>query len=492
MASCTISPAGSYATDSSADTDGQGVSSGATAIAACPAGHISSVGEYVCDEVERGSYATDSWSDSDGMGVSSGATHSVSCPPGKYNGDNGYYYCNSCTLGRWSSASRRWCPSCAEGRYGNTVGANSNSACSGPCAAGRYGDTYAQDSTCAGACPEGYYCVANTKQDTLACDEGNYWCSSSAPIPAACGGVQYYCPEGVGSPSAADAGYYTTPVDGDGTLRTGQATCDLGYYCDGGGARVYCPGGTYGDATGLEDPACSGQCQEGYYCSAGSTTATAAVCGTTADPPESVYCEAGVGAPAAANSGEVTTPLWGSTYTRTGAEACLTDETGKFIEVCEDGSRSPLVPFSSCPEAIEIGEKLAVDLDDPVANHHTGASLAYAILGAEASPTRNVSDFAESIYFYETYEDDSETLLAENQAIYSGSYTTTAASKYGARSVYIDSSTASAAPSPETKLDEETRLRDHSCGRRPLVKRRLERSKRAGTGRSARRRTSPR
>ena len=55
-----------------------------------------------------------------------------------------------------------------------------------------------------------------------------------------------------------------------------------GYYSAGGsvgvGVLLPCPGGTYGSQTGLANARCTGNCTAGYYCPAGSVTATQNIC----------------------------------------------------------------------------------------------------------------------------------------------------------------------------------------------------------------------
>ena len=110
------------------------------------------------------------------------------------------------------------------------------------------------------------------------------------------------------------------------------ATCTVGSYC-AGGENVPCPAGTYGIEPGLSDAACSGECDAGYFCAAGSTSPTAALCGQYVDPPQAAYCPAGAGHPMPAPVGFATTPLWGSIYARTGVVECFADGDGLYTAV---------------------------------------------------------------------------------------------------------------------------------------------------------------
>ena len=50
-------------------------------------------------------------------------------------------------------------------------------------------------------------------------------------------------------------------------------------YCDGRGYTTPCPGGVFGNTSGLTSAACSSPCAPGYFCPVGSVNATAMVCG---------------------------------------------------------------------------------------------------------------------------------------------------------------------------------------------------------------------
>ena len=78
-----------------------------------------------------------------------------------------------------------------------------------------------------------------------------------------------------------------------------------------------CPAGRYGSVSGLSDAACSGECEQGYYCEAGSVSAKAAACaegtyggaaGLVAQAectvcPVGTYCFAGSTAPTSCSKG---------------------------------------------------------------------------------------------------------------------------------------------------------------------------------------------
>jgi hypothetical protein len=139
--------------------------------------------------------------------------------------------------------------------------------------------------------------------------------------------VTYYCPPGSTSPTVVGGGSYTTPEDAPLTLRSGSVVCEAGRYCVDG-QRSLCPAGTYGDVTALADPTCSGPCAEGYYCPAGSSSATAQPCGGVA-----FYCPLGSAAPLPVAAGSYSAPETALPTLRTGSTVC---EAGRY---CDAGQR---------------------------------------------------------------------------------------------------------------------------------------------------------
>ena len=139
------------------------------------------------------------------------------------------------------------------------------------CQAGRWSDQSSLGSPCQRLCDAGYVCSAGSKVSN----------------PSSCGGAQFYCPAGSAVPTAVTPGFYS--VGGSSVqTRTDQALCPSPFnatsnytavYCSGNGLITVCPGGTYGDDLGLSTELCSGPCNAGYYCPAGSTNATAIACG---------------------------------------------------------------------------------------------------------------------------------------------------------------------------------------------------------------------
>jgi len=115
---------------------------------------------------------------------------------------------------------------------------------------------------CSGRCAAGYFCPE----------------ASTSPFERLCGGDGVYCPAGTGAPVPAKPGHFT--VGGaNATVRTNQHACEPGSYCSRG-TKFDCPPGTFGSRSRLATPKCSGQCNLGHYCLAGSTSPTETPCPT--------------------------------------------------------------------------------------------------------------------------------------------------------------------------------------------------------------------
>ena len=78
-----------------------------------------------------------------------------------------------------------------------------------------------------------------------------------------------YCPQGITFPVEVLPGYYT--IGGNSTTRSDQLPCPPGSYCNKGIIRE-CPAGRFGSSVRLSNSACSGPCDRGFYCPAGSTS----------------------------------------------------------------------------------------------------------------------------------------------------------------------------------------------------------------------------
>mmetsp|Transcript_14181 Transcript_14181/g.30690 ORF Transcript_14181/g.30690 Transcript_14181/m.30690 type:complete len:1885 (-) Transcript_14181:36-5690(-) len=174
-----------------------------------------------------------------------------------------------------------------------------------PCPAGRYGSSSrAVSSVCDGLCEKGYYCeTGSTSSRAKICPKGSY-CPEGTTYA-----TEYLCPqgtfgdvEGLSDPSCSGfcggrAGYFCaegTAVNGLEANDLAMKPCPLGSFCDGSTgdtSRQLCAPGLFSNELGVSTSSCSGECQEGYFCPAGSTSATQKIC------PKGYYCPAQSGEP---------------------------------------------------------------------------------------------------------------------------------------------------------------------------------------------------
>ena len=97
-------------------------------------------------------------------------------------------------------------------------------------------------------------------------------------------------------------GYDSGPESANEVNRSEQTICPAGSYCVNG-VKTECPAGSYGSSEGLTSNLCSGLCEAGYYCPAGSTSSTANDCGSV-----DKYCPAGSGSPIDVSEGYYSGP----------------------------------------------------------------------------------------------------------------------------------------------------------------------------------------
>ena len=153
------------------------------------------------------------------------------------------------------------------------------------CPSGRFGNVFGStDPLCSGGCTAGYYCPPGS--------------TTATQLP--CGGAAVYCPQAAPWRQPVAVGFFSTPENGDPSLRVDQSRCPSGSYCVSG-ARQLCDAGYYGDTEGQTSRTCTGPCQPGYYCDSGSNTSTQHECGSA-----SVYCPEGSSIPRPALPGELT------------------------------------------------------------------------------------------------------------------------------------------------------------------------------------------
>lgn len=148
-----------------------------------------------------------------------------------------------------------------------------------PCPGGRFGSAAGlKDPLCSGPCREGYLCPPG----------------SASPTRDPCGAPSLFCPWGSAVPTPASQGFHTVGVDP--LHRTGQLSCEPGYYCSMG-ERLPCPSGSFGVLAGLADPGvapflCSGPCPPGHYCPEASSLPLPCPAGTFASVSGMALCEA--------------------------------------------------------------------------------------------------------------------------------------------------------------------------------------------------------
>ncbi len=117
-----------------------------------------------------------------------------------------------------------------------------------------------------------------------------YFCPNGTGVltsSLACSSSLRYCPDGSSSPLNTSVGFFAVMVSPSAPgvpVYGNQSVCEMGHYCIDG-VSMPCPAGKYGNITGLSSAACSGDCDGGYYCPAGSSSATQEECGD-----ESLFC----------------------------------------------------------------------------------------------------------------------------------------------------------------------------------------------------------
>jgi hypothetical protein len=265
----------------------------------------------------------------------------VACPRGTYNPSKGKTAATSCLP-------------CPAGSYCMVPKTGFGSTYATPCAAGTYSSqTNADVKTVCIPCPAGRVCASKGMSAPLPCPAGTY--SSATGLATTC--------------TPLPGGVYSSIT---GATNTSSASmCQSGYYCPGGNATqtlcpkgsfcpsssltspTLCPAGTYGNTLGQTSSACSGNCAAGYYCPAGSVSATEGKC------PAGYYCPAATTAPIICPQGKFC-PFGSSSPTMcpvgtyniyTGKSAltdCLPCDAGTYCNT--QGSPGPPCPIGNyCP-----------------------------------------------------------------------------------------------------------------------------------------------
>lgn len=236
-----------------------------------------------------------------------GTSNPISTTPGYYAVDSqirlfgGFTSQEPCPIGTYCFAGIKY--SCPPGRYGNIRLSENNS--------------------CSGLCEPGWYCPAGS--------------SDKKQVP--CGASDVYCPSGSAHPLKVSRGYFTygsnldidynrslTEINFKFLSQIGQTICEPGHYCLEDGISRLCPAGRFGSTHGLSSPTCSGDCEQGYFCPEGSTSARQFQCGA-----KKYYCPSGSKAPLPVSHGYYT--LGSGIATRYTERKC---EPGFY---CHDGAK---------------------------------------------------------------------------------------------------------------------------------------------------------
>jgi hypothetical protein len=93
------------------------------------------------------------------------------------------------------------------------------------------------------------------------------------------------------------------------------AICEPGYYCLNDGVRRQCPPGRFGSEFGISSPRCTGVCEIGYFCEAGSISSKQNECGGS-----NLYCPIASHTPQIVDIGYYSVDIDNSTITTRGVE----------------------------------------------------------------------------------------------------------------------------------------------------------------------------
>lgn len=260
----------------------------------------------------------------------------VPCPAGTYNPQKG-------------KPSVQGCINCPAGSYcvsTATAGASTPT----PCPQGTYSRTISATriATCI-TCPPGTTCPNKGMGLATPCPAGTYSASPGLTGPCNLGPAGMYFSGGGSSQNGATdvsnfmacyAGYYCPAGSAY------QVPCPPGTYCDQIGMEepIPCPAGTYGDTVNTTNSICSGPCEAGYYCAAGSISATQSQCPTgfycTVGTPNPVVCPVGAYCPFGSAQPLKCPPGTSTQYTQSGAITdCQSCPAGYY---CDNTSISPI------------------------------------------------------------------------------------------------------------------------------------------------------
>ncbi len=304
----------------------------------CPAGTYNiGTGNTTCTPCEDGYYcgggtdhnACPKGKEGTGTGKTTEANGCQNCAAGKYADEEGLASCKNCAANHYSTGGAVTCDSCP-GSMTSPAQSQSITACTITCAGGTY--LKKGEGTCSD-CPTGSYCEGGVF---------NYNASSNQGIAACTSLASNYTSSAAKSDAAGDCYIPKSNLSGKyvATARANAVTCAAGGYCPGTtdiyygntGGRTQCNAGKYNASTGSSASSACANCTAGYYCTAGSTSATQHAC--TAGN----YCPAGSGSQTSCTS-------LNSNYTSSGAVSTKAGDcyipksnlSGKYVATAKSG-----------------------------------------------------------------------------------------------------------------------------------------------------------
>ncbi|KFH15614.1 GCC2 and GCC3 domain-containing protein [Toxoplasma gondii MAS] len=259
-----------------------------------------------------------------------GSSGPVACLPGTFQNERSQAQCKPCTEGYYcpelgmsqptECGAGRYCPAgssapllCPPGTFSSAATASVVSECAA-CTAGHYCSGPGA-SVETGKCAPGYFCKSGSRSPTPEDATENF-----GPCPAGT-----YCDVGTHTPTPCNAGTY-----GPSPRAVDEKAC------------VPCDAGSFCDQPGLTKPV--GPCGEGYYCEAGSDSATP----TGKECPPGKKCPGGSPAPS---------PCQPGTYqSQQGQSTCVECSAGSYCGVAATGE-TPCPAGSFCPPGTKHGQE---------------------------------------------------------------------------------------------------------------------------------------
>ena len=214
-----------------------------------------------------------------------GSSVALPCPAGTFGNASGLQAereCNACPVGHFCGPGVREPTPCSRG----TVAPNASMVACNDCEAGMYQEEAGQ--TACGSCRPGSFCPVGASAP-LPCRKGSHSSSTRLTNATECTPTEmgHFAPTGGTEQTKCSAGT-VQPDTGKGTClpcaagsfmnMSGQSACfecSAGFVCAAqASAEVPCPGGTFGNNSGLRD---SSECEDvppGFFAQAGSITPT--------------------------------------------------------------------------------------------------------------------------------------------------------------------------------------------------------------------------